>query len=136
MKKFLLGTLIVFGSLFTLSSGAAAQNGVVKMHLPQEFVAGGKTFPAGTYTAFEGPSQTGLVLTLRSDDGTTFVLSTTRDGDFPGKASVRLERVGNVYYLSQIVTPLGTYSFAVPQGLTRIAKAKSQDSTAAGGTGK
>ena len=96
MKKVLLGTLVIFGGLFTTTSGAAAQNGMVKKNLPQEFVAGGKTLPAGTYTAFEGPSLTGVTLTLRGEDGTTFLLPTTRDGDFRGQSSAKLARVGDV----------------------------------------
>jgi hypothetical protein len=136
MKKFLLGMLIVLGGLFVMSSAASAQTGLIVMHVNQDFTAGGKTLPAGTYKVFEGSTPSGQVLILHGDDGSAFLLPTTRDSASSGQAGATLERVGDVYYLSQIVTPLGVYTFNAPQELTRIAKGKSQDSTAAGGTGK
>ena len=136
MKKFLLSTLLLIAGLFMMSSGASAQTGTVVMHIPQDFTAGGKALPAGTYKVFEGSTPASLTLILRGQEGSVFLVPTTRDSAFPGQAGAKLVRVGDVYYLSEIVSPLGTYTLTAPHELSRIAKAPSQDSAAAGGSGK
>jgi hypothetical protein len=133
MKKFLLSTLIITAGLWTLATGARAQTGTVVVHIRQDFMAGGKAFPAGTYKVYEDLPQTGQTLILRGEEASVFLLPRTHDGAFAGETGVKLTRSGDVYYLSEIVTELGVYTFSVPPALTRTAKANDQDSKAAGG---
>ena len=125
MKKFLLGTLVMVAGLFALASGARAEtNSVVTIHINQDFIAGGKTLAAGTYKVYQGSPETGQWLILRSKEtgASVFLLPSTHDGIFPGQFQAKLRRAGNVYYLSEVVTDLGVYTFPAPQALTQTAK--------------
>ncbi len=134
MKKFLLGTLIMIAGLFTLAAGARAETGGVVVHIDQDFVAGGEAFPAGTYKVYQGSPETGQTLLLRDKESGTlvFLLPSSHDGTFAGPLEVKLTRAGDVYYLSELVTELGAYTFSPPHTLTRSAKAK--DGIAASGS--
>jgi len=134
MKKFLLTTLIMIAGLFTLVSGAWAQTGTVVAHIDEDFVAGGATLPAGTYRVFEGPSAAGQTLTLQGEKGSVFLIPSTLDHASPGQLQVKLRRAGDVYYLSEVATELGVYTFPAPPALTRTAKVKDQDLSPASGT--
>jgi hypothetical protein len=92
-------------------------------------------FAVTTYKVFEGLTPAGLTLILRGEEGSVLLTPTIRDSAFPGQAGAKLARVGDVYYLSEIVSHLGTYTFTAPHELSRIAKAQTRDSGAAGGTG-
>jgi hypothetical protein len=59
MKKFMLGTLIMIAGVLSLAAGACAETGAVVIHINQDFIAGGKTFSAGTYKVNQGSPQTG-----------------------------------------------------------------------------
>ena len=45
-----------------------------------------------------------------------------------GQFKVNLTRMGDVYYLSEVATDLGVYTFPAPRGLTRAAKLNNHDS--------
>jgi len=134
MKKFLLSTLIVTAGLFTVATGAPAQTGAVVVRIPQDFRAGRKAFPAGTYKEYEDLLQTGHTLILRGPEASVLLLPCTHDGAFAGETGVKLARSGDGYYLSEIDTELGVYTFAVPRAPMRTARASDQDSKAAGGS--
>ena len=68
MRKVLSSTLIMIAGLFMLAARARAQTGSVTVHTEQEFVAGTKVFPAGTYKVYPAFSGTGQTLILRSQD--------------------------------------------------------------------
>lgn len=91
--------LIIVGSL-TMS--AQLSNGLVAK-VPFGFTAGYKSFPAGEYRVFAGPSPG--VVSVRSVDGKTggFVMS-QRSESFktPDKSSLIFNRYGSRYFLSQI----------------------------------
>ena len=133
MKKFLGSTLITIAGLFTVPTGARAQASTVVVHIRQDFIAGGKAFPAGTYKVYQDWPQTGQALILQGEEASVFLLPCTHDGSFAGETEVKLTRAGDVYYLSEIVTELGAYTFSVPPALTRTTKAYDQESKAAGG---
>jgi hypothetical protein len=126
MKKFLLGTLIVIGGLFTLATGAGAELGGVQVHIDQDFVAGGKALHAGTYKVYPSSPEPGQTLVLRDEEtgSSIFIRPTVHDFASTGQLKVELTRVGDIYYLSEVVTDLGTYSFSAPRILTRMTKAK------------
>jgi hypothetical protein len=133
MKKFLLTTLIMIAGLFTLAAGSWAETGTIVVHINEDFVAGGATLPAGTYKVYEGQSATGQTLTLRGEKGSVFLIPSTHDYAFPEQLRVKLRRAGDVYYLSEVATELGVYTFPAPRALTRTAKVKDQDLKPASG---
>jgi hypothetical protein len=133
MKKFLLTTLIMIAGLFTLAAGARAETGTVVVHINEDFVAGGATLPAGTYKVYQDLPATGQTLILRGEKGSVFLIPSTRDQAFPGQLKVKLTRAGDVYYLSEVATDLGVYTFPAPRALTRTAKVKDQDLRPASG---
>ena len=125
MKKFLLGTLIMIAGLFAVASGARAQtSGGVTVHINQDFVAGGKALAAGTYKVYQGSPETGQWLILRSKEtgASVFLLPSTHDGVVLGQFEAKLRRAGDVYYLSEVVTHLGVYTFRAPHALTQTVK--------------
>lgn len=135
MKKFLLTTLIMIAGLFTLAAGTArAETGAVVVHINEDFVAGGQTFPAGIYKVYQGSPVTGLTLILRGEKRSVFLIPSTCNQAFPGQLNVKLTRAGDVYYLSEVATDLGVFTFPTPRVLTRTAKVKGQDLEPASGT--
>jgi hypothetical protein len=136
MKKFLLGALIMIAGLLTLAVGARAETIGVVVDINQDFVAGGKAFPAGTYKVYRASPETSQTLILQGEEpgNSGFLSPSTHDGTFSGQLKVRLTRVGDVYYLSEVVTDLGVYTFASPRTLTRTAKVKHDDTVAASGS--
>ncbi|MBZ5658486.1 MAG: hypothetical protein LAO56_24810 [Acidobacteriia bacterium] len=42
---------------------------------------------------------------------------------------MKLTRAGDVYYLSEVATDLGDYTFPAPHALTRTAQVKDQDAS-------
>jgi hypothetical protein len=136
MKQFLLGTIVMVAGLFALTSGALAETGGVVVHINQDFMAGGKALPAGTYKVYQGSPETGQSLVLRGQEtgASIFLLPSTHDGTGTGQLEVRLTRAGEVYYLSEVSTDLGVYTFTKPQALTQTAKKKNHEMMAASGS--
>ena len=134
MKKYLLGALITLTGLFALAAGAQAATGDVVVHVNQDFVAGGKTFPAGTYKVLQDVTGTGQDLILRGEQPgeSAFLVPNTHDSSYPQRLEVKLTRVGDVYYLSEITTELGVYTLAQPRVVTRTAKATNQSMSPSG----
>ena len=133
MKKCLLTTLIMFAGLFTLAAAARAETGSVVVYIHEDFVAGGETLPAGTYKVSQGSPETGQTLILRGEKGSVFLIPSTHTQAFPEQLNVKLTLAGDVYYLSEVATDLGVYTFPAPRALTRTAKVKHQDVEPASG---
>jgi hypothetical protein len=137
MKKFRLGTFVMVAGLFALASGVRAEsNSVVTIHLNQDFIAGGKALSAGTYKVYQGSPETGQCLILRSKEtgASVFLLRSTHDGVFPGQFEAKLKRAGTMYYLSEVVTDLGIYTFSAPHAPTQTAKKADHDKAAGSGS--
>jgi hypothetical protein len=124
MKKFLLGAFITFTGLLALATGAQAQSGNVVVHIQQDFIAGGKTLPAGTYKVIQDFTGAGQTLILRGDRESAFLLSSMRDAASAKQPAVKLTRVGDQYYLSQVATDFGVYTLPAPSRVTRMAKSR------------
>jgi hypothetical protein len=134
MKKYMLGTLITLTGLFALAAGAQAQTGNVVVHIKQDFIAGGKALPAGTYRVYQGFAETtGQALILRGEEPgkSAFLIPATHDASLPERLHVKLTRVGDVYYLSEVATEFGVYTLHAPGELTRTAKAMKDHRTMA-----
>jgi hypothetical protein len=134
MKKYLLGVLIALSGLFAAAS-AQAQSGQVVVHIQQDFIAGGKALPAGTYRIFQDLSGSAKMLKLTGDQpGTTvFLLPIAHDDPSSEPLKAKLTRVDDVYYLSEVATDLGVFTLAPPSAaVTRMAKARGFASTSSG----
>ena len=103
------------------------------VQINEDFVAGGATLPAGTYKVYRGTPETGQTLTLRGAKGSVYLIPRTHDAAFSGPLNVKLKRMGDMYYLSEVTTDLGVYTFPAPRSLTRMAKAKDQELKPASG---
>jgi hypothetical protein len=134
MKKFVLFALTLT-CLFALTTGLRAEEAAIVAHVDQEFVAGGATFPAGTYR-FDPDTPGSRFVTIRNLDGdsSAIALAMIFDGAAPDHVHLTLKQADGVSYLSEIATPLGVYTLAVPRPLTKFAKAKERDGMSASGS--
>ena len=136
MKKHLLGALITLIGLFALVAGVRAETGDVVVHIKQDFIAAGKAFPAGTYRVLQGSPGRVPSLILRGEQpgASAFLSPTIHDASVPDRLEVKLTRVGDVYYLSEVATEFGVYTLHAPGELMRTAKAKDHRTMAALGS--
>jgi hypothetical protein len=135
MKKILLSTLIMIAGLFTLAVGARAETAGVVFRIDREFMAGGKAFPAGTYKMYRSSPEAGLTLVLRGKEAGTsvFLLPSTYDSDSTRRLEVKLRRAGDAYYLSEVVTEFGVYTFTAPRTPSDAVEARGQNGIAGPG---
>jgi hypothetical protein len=136
MKKQYSTVLLVLIGLFALSAGARAQEeGKVVAKVPYEFVAGGKTLPAGTYRITRVSPET-RILEIRSNEtfqDSAFLLPISSDWAVD-HAELTLESVGDTYYLSRVATSAGVYTLPTPKAATTAAKVKHRDAMSSAGT--
>jgi hypothetical protein len=97
--------------------------------LPFEFVASGKTFPAGTYTAgrLTDEGLGGLRLTNRANGTSVFVLPDEVESTSAYKPEVIFKQVGKKHFLSAIQTANEVYDIPVYRSVTPEATAKPRD---------
>ena len=137
MKKYLLSAIIMLTGLFALATGAEAGTGDIVIKINQDFMAGGKAFPAGTYKVtrdFPGTNQA-LILRGEQPGESVFLLPAARDTTSSvQRPEVQLTRVGDAYYLTEVATELGVYSLALPRAEARTAKATDQGSASSPGS--
>lgn len=127
MKKFVLTALALAG-LLALATGLRADDRDLVAHIDHEFVAAGQTFPAGTYRFV--PESTSQFLTIRSNGrASVFVIPMVFEGSAQGLEHVAFQRLGGVNYLSEVATPFGVYTLAVPRESTRLARGKAHGAT-------
>jgi hypothetical protein len=136
MKKQYSTVLLALIGLFALNAGARAQEeGKVVAKVPYEFVAGGKTLPAGTYTITRVSPET-RILEIRSNEtfqDSAFLLPISSDAAVD-HAELTLESVGDTYYLSRVATSAGVYTLPTPKAATTAAKVKHRDAMSSAGT--
>lgn len=113
MKKQYLTILLTFVGFVGLSGvvQAAARDEIV-VTLPFEFVANGKTFPAGTYTVsrFSDDKLGGLILSSHENRVHVIVFPITVESAGADKPSVSFERVGESRLLAKIETAHDVYT--------------------------
>jgi hypothetical protein len=125
MKYQLGNTLLILTSLCGLVVEAGAEtHHEVTGKIPYEFVAGGRTLPAGTYTVSRLSDDRLAGLSIVSYEQQSGVLALTNEFENrPGgdDAKVRFERVGDTYYLSSIETLDGVYTLSLPHSISVLA---------------
>jgi hypothetical protein len=105
-----------FALLFTigvvLCTLATANAEELKATVPFDFVVNGKTFPAATYNIGESLPDNTKLLAFRSDGAALFSLASAMDSSVTGTKLI-FHRIGDQYFLSDVVTLDGTLHFAV-----------------------
>jgi hypothetical protein len=109
---------LIVAVTFLLGFGVAANaeiRSVVRVTLPFEFVASGKTLPAGTYTVkrfVQEPFDT-LMLTSEDTGTSVFVYPVETEEVSESKTRVNFQNVGDQHFLSAIVTTDYIYNIPV-----------------------
>ena len=113
----------------------AQQEGKIVVAVPFEFIAGGQTLPAGTYTIGRAFPETSSALLISSGTHGLFALPAAFDNAVGKKVQLSFEDVGGTHLLSAVTTKAGTYTIATgpaEASLSRSAKMKSHDSMKSG----
>jgi hypothetical protein len=124
MNKSCLTIALTLTCLFGLGVSAHAQDadGVV-VKVPFEFVAGAKTLPAGTYRISRIHTDATSGLLVYSRENSSIVLPTAV-GASAERATLSFDRVGNMHFLSEVDTPEGVYTMAIPRPRAMVAVVK------------
>ena len=138
MKKHCVRILSAFFGLAALavaSKGQTPDQIVVK--IPYEFVAGGKTLPAGTYKVNRVSENNQRALTISSfeNHAAVFVLSSevaSRSG--AEQPSVSFQQVGEQHLLSKIETADHVYTIPVSRAAILEAAMKNNNGTSMSGS--
>jgi hypothetical protein len=128
---------IVFSLGLSGAARAATQDGIV-VKLPFEFVAGGKTLPAGTYTVrrVSDESSGPLILTNRDNGSSVLVLPYVSDHASVDKPQVSFQQVGEEHFLSAIQTTFDIYQIPLSHSAVMEAAAKAHNGVmSSGGSG-
>jgi hypothetical protein len=136
MKKQYFTVLLALSGFFGLGAGAQAQErGRVVAKIPHEFVAGGKTLPAGTYTVTRISSYKERPMEIRNIENPQdrALLEPIYSDAAVDHAAVSLKRVGDTYYLLRVATSGGTYNLRVPKTANTLARVKQGDAMSAAG---
>jgi hypothetical protein len=136
MKTIYVRFLSAFFGLAAFAAAARAQEiDQIIVKVPYEFVASGKTLPAGTYRVHRAYDDRGTkVLVMTSFENREGVLllssdvSTTREY----KPAVSFEHIGDQYFLSKIETADHIFTYPVStKAATQVVAMKKQTSPAA-----
>ncbi|MGA2457068.1 MAG: hypothetical protein ABSF85_05840 [Terriglobales bacterium] len=134
MKKSYLTVVLTLTCLLGLGISACAQNASnIVVNVPFEFVAGGKTLPAGTYSVGRVFSESDLSLNIRSHDNGIFLLPVVFNGASVEQAKLSFEHIGETYFLSGVRTPAGVYTIETPRAITKLAQMKDHGTRASSG---
>src|SRR6204780_2819066 len=106
----------------------------VRVKVPFEFVAGGATLPAGTYTVGRLSVDASSGIAIRSFGNSVLVLPQVVDGTPAEHPKLSFEQVGGKYFLSEVDTPGGTYSFGFPRAKVAAGQTKDQGTMTVSGT--
>jgi hypothetical protein len=117
-----------------ISAHAQDVSGVV-VKVPFEFVVGGKTLPAGTYSVgrLSPVIHPTLIIDSKENGASALVLPVVSDGESAGHAELSFEHVGDKYFLSKVETPVGVYTILTPRAMTKLAQMNDHGVTSSSG---
>ena len=123
MKKSYFAAVLTLTCLLGVGISANAQDPEgVSVKVPFEFVAGGATLPAGTYTVGRISIDGSSGIAIRTYGHGAFALPIVVDGT-PAKAlKLSFELVGDKHFLTEADTPAGVYTFALPKAMVALAQ--------------
>jgi len=135
MKTSYFTAVLTLTCLLGLGLSALAQDTEgVRVNVPFEFVAGGTTLPAGTYTIGRRSLDGSSGIAISSYGHGVFVLPIAVDGTPAEQPKLSFEYVGNKHFLKEVDTPGGIYTFALPRAMVALAQAKDQSTVSSSGT--
>jgi hypothetical protein len=132
MKKSFLTVVFTLTCLLGLGISARAQDvDKLAVNVPFDFVAGGETLPAGTYSVSRVAPEVNRTLVIRSNDNSVFLLPIFFDGSpvsvngvSADRTELGFEHVGDKYFLSKVETFGGVYAIRTPRAMTQVAQIK------------
>jgi hypothetical protein len=136
MKKRYASILLALIGVLGLGMAAQANSrGAVTVTLPFEFVASGKTLPAGTYTlrAVSDNPADGLILNNYENHVGVIVHPIEIENAPARKPTVSFQRVGTQQFLDRIQTTDIVYNLPVPRAAILLAAKPSPDSSPVSG---
>ena len=136
MKKY---ARILVAITFLLGLGVAAKAEIraeIVVTLPFEFVVGGKTLPAGTYTVsrLSDDNRDPLILTSHDNGASVFVLPSGIESASADKPQMSFQRAGEHHFLSSIQTTWDVYHIPVSRSVIMEAAARSGNNASASGS--
>jgi hypothetical protein len=135
MNKSYLTVVLTLSCVLGLGISARAQESEgVRAKVPFEFVAGGATLPAGTYSVGPLSLDVHSGIAIRSYEHGALVLPLVVDESRAGQSKLSFERVGDKYFLSEVDTSAGVYTLALPRVMPALAQVRSQGTVASSGT--
>ena len=123
-KRYLrmLVALVGFAAFAITAHGQTPTLDQLVVKIPFEFVAGGKTLPAGEYQVRRLSNDPGfLLLSNYEDRANAIVLPVEREESRRGKPQLSFETADNRHFLSQIDTSDYVYNLQVPHAETQLA---------------
>jgi hypothetical protein len=122
MKK----TLVLLFTVGVVLGGLATANAQeLKVAVPFDFVVNGATLPAATYSIRESLPFSNSGLEFIGDRTGIFATAVDVDTTAPG-AKLAFHRIGDQYFLSDVVTPTGTRHFAVSDREAELSRSLNQ----------
>lgn len=137
MKQRFASALLIITGLFGLAGGAKAEtHREVIVNVPYEFVAGGRTLPAGTYTITRLSDDRRGTLSIASYEQRSgvLVLPNQFEDRTVNDTKISLEKVGGTYFLRTIETPDGVYTLPLSRSALLMAKSVHTDGGSASGS--
>ena len=111
MKKQIMRALLGIAILAATAATATAQSGRrLSVHVPFDFVVGGKQMPAGDYNVRRITKESETALLIQSADGrSAATVMTNSSGREPSRAELTFRQHGDDYFLASVSIP-GTVS--------------------------
>jgi hypothetical protein len=137
MKKRHASILLTLVCVLGLGVAAKAEyRGEVVLTIPFDFVAGGKTLPAGTYrvSRISGDKSAGLVFSSYENRSNVIVHPVEIESARSDKPSVSFEEVGEQHFLTRIQTAYDVYNIPVSRSEIREAAEPPHDIGSASGS--
>jgi hypothetical protein len=133
MKTSYFTAVLTLTCLLGLGISARAQDTEgVRVNVPFEFVAGGATLPAGTYTVGRVSLEPYSTIAITGYGHGALVLPIAIEGARSEQPKLSFEYVGGKHFLREAATSGGT--FALPQAMVAVAQAKDQGTVSSSGT--
>ena len=136
MKRYILAALLAFAVVGATVKASVVDQIVVT--IPFEFVAAGKTLPAGTYRVDRMFSDRPSALVLNSLDNRAtgvFVFPTEVESVRADKIYLAFEQIGNQHFLSKVESRNHVFNIEVPHAATLLASNTSRTAIVSGSAG-
>jgi hypothetical protein len=135
MKKLYLTAVLTLTCLLGVGISARAQDtkGVV-VKVPFEFVAAGKTMPAGKYSVGRISTDASSGLIILGENNGAFLHPLLVEEPSAGQQTLSFEYVGGRFFLSKVKTPGGVYTISLPRTIVALAQMKDQGTVSSSGT--